>query len=63
MLSKFLVAFFFLLSRCFLDFSVGVGAFCHETESDIFLFLLILINRVLEGRGLCRERVYYTTMP
>ena len=30
----------FVLSRCFLDFSVGVGA-CHRTESDLFLFLLL----------------------
>ena len=31
----------FVLSCCFLDFSVGVGAFviCHRTESDLFLFL------------------------
>ena len=29
----------FVLSRCFLDFSVGVGAFCHMTESDLLLFL------------------------
>ena len=30
-----------MLSRCFLDFSVGVGFFCHRTESDLFLFLLV----------------------
>ena len=30
----------FVLSRCYLDFSAGVGAFCHRTESDLFLFLL-----------------------
>ena len=29
----------FMLSRCFLDYSVGVGGFCHRTESDLFLFL------------------------
>ena len=29
----------FMLSRCFLDCSVGVGVFCHGTESDIFLSL------------------------
>ena len=29
----------FMLSRCFLDCSVGVGVFCHRTESDLFLFL------------------------
>ena len=29
-----------VLSRCFLDFSDGVGAFCHSTESDLLLFLL-----------------------
>ena len=29
-----------MLSRCFLDFSVGVGAF-HMTESDFFLFLAL----------------------
>ena len=28
-----------MLSRCFLDFSVGVGEFCHRTESDLFRFL------------------------
>ena len=27
-----------MLSRCFLDFSVGVAAFFHRTESDLFLF-------------------------
>ena len=27
----------FVLSRYFLDFSVGVGAFYHRTESDLFL--------------------------
>ena len=31
----------FVLSRCFLDFSVGVGAFVIGLESDIFLFLLV----------------------
>ena len=41
-----------MLSRCFLDFSVGVGAFqCHRTESDLFLFHLI--NRT-------RKRIPYT---
>ena len=30
-----------MLSSCFLDFSVNLGAFCHRTESDIFLFLLL----------------------
>ena len=30
-----------VLSRCFLDFSVGVWGFCHMTESDHALFLLI----------------------
>ena len=30
----------FVLSRCFLDFSVGVGVFFHRTESDLFRFLL-----------------------
>ena len=31
---------FIVLSHCFLDFSVGVavGAFCHRTEPDLFLF-------------------------
>ena len=29
-----------VLSRCFLGFSVGVGDFCHMTESNLFLFLL-----------------------
>ena len=29
----------FMLSRWVLDFSVGVGAFCHRTESDLLLFL------------------------
>ena len=28
-----------MLSRCFLDCSVGVGGFCHRKESDLFLFL------------------------
>ena len=28
-----------VLSRCFLDFSVGCRGFCHRTESDLFLFL------------------------
>ena len=28
----------FVLSRCFLDFSVGVVGLCHMTESDLFLF-------------------------
>ena len=31
----------FMLSRCFLNCSVGVWVFCHRTESDLFLFLLI----------------------
>ena len=31
----------FILSRCFLDCSVGVGVFCHRAESDLLLFLLI----------------------
>ena len=31
----------FVLSRCFLDFSVGVKAF-NKTESDFFLFLALL---------------------
>ena len=30
----------FVLSRCFLDFSVGIGFFCHRTESDLLLILL-----------------------
>ena len=29
----------FVLSRCFLNFSVGEGAF-HRNELDLFLFLL-----------------------
>ena len=28
------------MSLCFLEFSVGVRAFCHTTASDLFLFLL-----------------------
>ena len=40
----------FMLSRCFFDYSVGVG-FCHRTESDLFLFLLqgaiLILQRVL----------------
>ena len=32
----------FMLSRCFLDCSVGVGVFCHRTESDLFLFLILI---------------------
>ena len=35
----------FVLSRCFLDFSVGEG-FCHRTESDLFLFLLFTVSLV-----------------
>ena len=30
----------FVLSLCPFDISVGVGAFGHRTESDLFLFLL-----------------------
>ena len=29
----------FMLSRCFLDCSVGCRGFCYRTESDLFLFL------------------------
>ena len=29
----------FVLSHCFLNFSVGVGFFCHRTESDLLIFL------------------------
>ena len=36
-----------MLSRCFLDFSVGVGAFCHRTESDLFLFSSINIRYLI----------------
>ena len=32
----------FVLSCCVLNFSLGVGGFCHRTESDLFLFLLRL---------------------
>ena len=35
----------FMLSRCFLNCSVGVGFFCHRTESDLFLFLLLNMRR------------------
>ena len=28
----------FVLPRCFFYFSVGVGGFCHRTESDLFVF-------------------------
>ena len=31
-----------MMSCCFLDFSVGVGAFFHRTESDLFLFLFCI---------------------
>ena len=31
-----------MLSRSFLDFSVGCRDFCHRTESDLFLFLFML---------------------
>ena len=36
----------FMLSRCFLDCSVGVGGggVCHRTGSDLFLFLLSCLN-------------------
>ena len=30
-----------MLSRCFLDCSVGVGGVCHRTESNLFPFLLL----------------------
>ena len=30
-----------LLSRCFLDFFCRFRDFCHRTESDLFLFLLL----------------------
>ena len=30
----------FVLSLCYLQFSVGEGGFCHMTESNLFLFLL-----------------------
>ena len=30
----------FVLSSCFLDFSLGERVFFHRTESDLFLFLL-----------------------
>ena len=30
----------FVLSPCPFDISVGEGAFCHRTESDLFIFLL-----------------------
>ena len=33
----------FMLSRCFMDCSVGVGGFCHRTESDLFLFLFLSV--------------------
>ena len=34
----------FVLSRCFLDFFCRCGSFCHRTESDLFLFLLKILN-------------------
>ena len=34
-----------MLSRCFLDFTVGVGAFFSGTESDLYFFLLLLMGR------------------
>ena len=34
----------FALSRCFLNFSVGAGAFVIETDSNLFLFLLFTDN-------------------
>ena len=40
-----------MLSRCFLDCSVGVGGFCHRTESDLFLFLLIQVQLQNEYSG------------
>ena len=41
-----------MLSRCFLDFSVGEGAFYYWTESDFFLFSLnhacsVLIKEII----------------
>ena len=30
-----------MLSTLLFDFSVGVGGFCHRTESDLFPFLLL----------------------
>ena len=35
---------FFVLSLCPFDISVGVGGFCHRTESDLFLFLSIYLS-------------------
>ena len=35
------LVFYKHLYLCFLDFSVGRG-FCHRTESDIFLFHLVM---------------------
>ena len=35
----------FVLALCPFDIYVGKGAFCYRIESDLFLFLLILIQR------------------
>ena len=34
----------FMLSRCFLDFVCGCRGFCHRTESDLVLFLSVVIS-------------------
>ena len=55
-----------MLSRCFLDFSVGVGGFCHRTESDLFLFLLNYISKVIiqrMGQNCIRRRGRNTLIP
>ena len=52
--NRFVVEVFggiFVLSRCFLVFSVGVGFFCHRNESDLFLFHVK--NHISPGDKLC----------
>ena len=56
----------FVLSRCFLDCSVGVWGYCHRTESDIFLFLLtyrVYISQCIWYPRACTQyaRLYHTT--
>ena len=41
------MAVFCVVPLLFLDFSVGVGAFFHRTESDLFLFLSFIFTCVL----------------
>ena len=48
-----------MLSRCFFDFSVDEGGFCHRIESDLFLFLLM--SHIITGVFTSTHNVMYSS--